>query len=45
MLVKNILNTIENLMLQALIDLDINHEELKTIANEKEMYQQAKKMY
>ena len=29
-------------MSQALIDLDINHEEFKTIINEKEKYEQMK---
>ena len=29
-------------MYQALIDLDISHEEFKTIANEKEKYEQMK---
>ena len=29
-------------MSQALIDLDISHEEFKTIANEKEKYEQMK---
>ena len=36
MLVKNKLNSIETLMSQALIDLDITHEEFKTIVKEKE---------
>ena len=36
MLAKSRLNSIENLMTQALIDLDISHEEFKTIVNEKE---------
>ena len=39
MLAKSKLNSIETLMSQALIDLDINHEEFKTIANEKEKYE------
>ena len=38
MLVKSKLNSIENLMSQALTDLDISHEEFKTIVNEKEKY-------
>ena len=42
MLAKSKLNSIENLMSQALIDLDINHEEFKTIVNEKEKYEQMK---
>ena len=36
MLVKNKLNSIETLISQALIDLEISHEEFKTIVNEKE---------
>ena len=39
---KSKLNSIETLMSQALIDLDISHEELKTIVNEKEKYEQMK---
>ena len=35
MLAKSKLNSIETLMSQALIDMDISHEEFKTIANEK----------
>ena len=35
MLAKSKLNSIETLMSQALIDLDISHEEFKTIVNEK----------
>ena len=42
MLAKSKLNSIETLMSQALIDLDISHEEFKTIANEKEKYKQMK---
>ena len=42
MLAKSKLNSIETLMSQALIDLDINHEEFKTIVNEKEKYEQMK---
>ena len=42
MLTKSKLNSIETLMSQALIDLDINHEEFKTIVNEKEKYDQMK---
>ena len=42
MLAKNKLNRIETLMSQALIDLDISHEEFKTIVNEKEKYEQMK---
>ena len=36
MLAKNILNSIETLISQALIDLDISHEEFITILNEKD---------
>ena len=36
MLGKSKLNSLETLMSQALIDLDISHEEFKTIVNEKE---------
>ena len=35
MLTESKLNSIETLMSQALIDLDISHEEFKTIVNEK----------
>ena len=42
MLAKSKLNSIETLMSQALIDLDISHEEFKTIVNEKEKYKQMK---
>ena len=42
MLAKRKLNSIEILMSQALIDLDISHEEFKTIVNEKEKYEQMK---
>ena len=42
MLAKSKLNSIETLMSQALIDLDINHERFKTIVNEKETYEQMK---
>ena len=35
MFAKSKLNSIETLMSQALIDLDINHEEFKTIVNVK----------
>ena len=38
MLAKSKLNSIENLMSQTLIDLEITHEEFKTIVNEKEKY-------
>ena len=42
MLAKTKLNSIETLMSQELIDLDISHEEFKTIVNEKEKYEQIK---
>ena len=42
MIAKSKLNSIESLMSQALIDLDISHEEFKTIVNEKEKYEQMK---
>ena len=42
MLAKKKLNSIETLMSQALIDLDINHEEFKRIVSEKENYEQMK---
>ena len=42
MLAKSELNSIENLMSQALIDLEISHEEFRTIVNEKERYEQMK---
>ena len=42
MLAKSKLNCIETQMSQALIDLDISHEEFKTIVNEEEKYEQMK---
>ena len=42
MLAKSKLNSIETLMSQTLIELDISHEEFKTIVNEKEKYEQMK---
>ena len=42
MLAKSKLNSIETLMSQALIALDISHEEFKTTVNEKEKYEQMK---
>ena len=42
MLAKSKLNSIKNLMSQVLIDLNISHEEFKTIVNEKEKYEQMK---
>ena len=37
MLAKSKLNSIETLMSQALIDIEISHEEFKTIVNEKKI--------
>ena len=42
MLAKSKLNSIETLMSQALIDLDISPEEFKTVVNEKQKYEQMK---
>ena len=42
MLAKSKLNSIETLMSQALIVLDLSHKEFKTIVNEKEKYEQMK---
>ena len=45
MLAKSKLNSIESIetfISQALIDLDISHEEFETIVNEKEKYEQMK---
>ena len=42
MLAKSKLNSIETLMPQALIDLNISHEGFKTILNEKKKYEQMK---
>ena len=44
MLAKSKLNSIETLMSQALIDLDISHKEFKTTVNEKEKYEQMKEI-
>ena len=41
-LAKSKLNTIETLISQALIDMDINHEELVTILKEKDKYEKMK---
>ena len=41
-LAKSKLNSIETLISKALIDLEISHEEFKTIANEKEKYEKIK---
>ena len=42
MLANSKLNSIESLMSQALIDLDISHEVFKTIVSEKEKHDQMK---
>ena len=42
MLAKSKLNSIQTLMSQALIDIEISHEEFRTIVNEKEKYDQRK---
>ena len=42
MVAKSKLESIESLMSQVLIDLDISLEEFKTIVNEKEKYDQIK---
>ena len=42
MLAKSKLNTIETLISQALIDLEISHEELTTILKEKDKYEKIK---
>ena len=39
MLAKSKLNSIETLISQALIDLEISHEKFKTIFNKKEKYE------
>ena len=42
MLAKSKLNSIETLISQALIDLDISHEEFVTILKEKDKYEKMK---
>ena len=42
MLAKSKLNSIETLIYQALIDMDISHEEFVTILNEKDKYEEMK---
>ena len=42
MLAKSKLNSIETLILQALIDIDIIHEEFITILKEKDKYEKMK---
>ena len=43
MLAKSKLNSIESLISQALIDMDISHKEFITIFNEKDEYEKMKK--
>ena len=43
MLAKSKLNSIETLVLKALIDVEISHEELITILKEKDKYEKMKK--
>ena len=42
MFTKSKLNNIETLISQVLIDLEISHDEVKTIVNEKEKYERMK---
>ena len=42
MLAKSKLNSIETLILQALIDMEISHEEFTTILKEKDKYEKIK---
>ena len=44
MLAKSKLNNIETLISQALIDMDINHEEFDTILKEKDKYEKMKEV-
>ena len=44
MLAKSKLNSIETLISQALIDLEISHEELKIIVNETEKFERMKEI-
>ena len=43
MLAKSKLNSIETLVSQALIDMEIGHEEFKVIVREKQKYERMKK--
>ena len=43
MLAKSKLNSIENLVSQALIDMEIGHEEFNVIVREKQKYERMKK--
>ena len=42
MLAKSKLNSIETLVFQALIDMEISHEEFITVLNEKDKYEKIK---
>ena len=42
MLTKSKLNSIETLVFQALIDMEISHEEFITVLNEKDKYEKIK---
>ena len=42
MIARSKLNSVETLIYQALIDLEITHEEYKSIVNEKESYKKLK---
>ena len=44
MLAKSKLNSIENLVPQALIDMEISHEEFNAIIKEKQKYERMKEM-
>ena len=44
MLVRSKLNSIDKLVSQAFIDLEISHEEFKTIINEEENYRRLKEV-
>ena len=45
MLAKSKLNSIDTLISQALIDMDISHEEFITILKEKDRYEMTKKKF
>ena len=45
MLAKSKLNSIETFVSQALTDLEISHQEFKSIVNEKEVYNQMKEIF
>ena len=45
MLAKSKLDSIETLISRVLIDLEISHEEFKTILNEKEKYEKMKESF